>query len=396
MSSKRFLTIRYRTTGTRFWIYPQPGAKAEIVYLNAAPGTIREGPQDSGIYVVDAKDKTPYYLSGGWPPYTGRRLDPALPGPRGHFDHITPEEEAFSSATAFATIRCVLDIWEHYLGRKVRWYFRDSYPRLEVIPRVLVKRNAISKFGYIECGFSSLARRAGPWCQNFDIVAHEVGHIILKDVIGYPAYRSVELRAHEEASADLVALLSSLHVESVVRRLLRRTQGNLFSSNALSRFGELSRSRQLRNAFNTRTMARVPWNPDADRYKYSLALPFLGGAFDVLVGIYLSNLVRRGVIPRPLAENADSRPDGPVRGVPTAFARRFKRKEAAFVGALLDARDTFARLLVTTWERTSMHDLAYPRVVEHMLDADRDLSGGRHHRIIRDSFATRLILPAPG
>ena len=86
MPSKRFLTVRHRTTGTKFWICPQPGSPAEIVYLDAAPGTIRDGPQDSGIYVVDAKDKIPYFLSGAWPPYTGRRADPATPGPRGHFD----------------------------------------------------------------------------------------------------------------------------------------------------------------------------------------------------------------------------------------------------------------------------------------------------------------------
>lgn len=323
------------------------------MYIDAAPGTIRAGPQDDGIYVVDAENKISYDDSGTWPPYAGPRHPPAEPDSFGHFDHITPKDAEFSSATVFATIRLVLTIWEHYLGRKVRWYFRDTYPRLEVIPRVLLEKNAVSKFGYIECGFKNPKTRFGPYCQNFDVVAHEVGHIILKDVIGNPPYRAVAFRAHEEAAADLVAMIALLHFKSVVKHLLQETKGNLYSVNVLSRTGELSKATQIRESF-------------------------------------------RRAIPRRLAEDSYDALGEDILDLQPAFAKHFKKKEEAFEAALLGARDEFARLLARTWAKTSMSDLTYPRVIDDMITADLELHRGRNIAIIRDSFYWREILPKKG
>lgn len=396
-SKSRFLTTRYAETGTRFLISPQPeqvnGFEPETVYLKAAPGTIRAGPQDEGLYVVDAEAKVPYEDSGDWPPYTGPRRPAARPDAEGHFDHILPEDDTFSSATVFATIRLVLTIWEQYLGRKIRWYFRDAYPRLEVIPRVLVDGNAISKFGYIECGFASLKRRSGPFCQHFDVVAHEVGHMILKDVIGNPSYRTLEFRSHEEAAADLVAMVALLHFESVVKHLFAETHGNLYSSNVLSRTVELSRTKQLRKLFNHKTMANLRWDPDPDYYKYELAAPFSGGAYDIFVEIYEQDLVRRGAIPKTLAEDSFHIAGEENEDLQPRFRKHLQKREAQFEGALLHARDAFARLLARTWANTSMQDLTYPRVVENMIEADLELHRGRHIPIIQDSFVWREIVP---
>src|SRR5206468_13112929 len=57
------------------------------------------------------------------------------PNRQGHFDEIEPDDETFKSATAYGAIRCVLDIWEVYLGRRLAWHFGDTYRRLEIIPR---------------------------------------------------------------------------------------------------------------------------------------------------------------------------------------------------------------------------------------------------------------------
>lgn len=396
----RFLTARHEKTGTRFLIYPQLRtlegfSDPETVYLDAAPGTIQVGPQDDGIYVVDAEDKVSYEDWGGWPPYGGPRRPRAEPDADGHFDHITSEDDEFSSATVFATIRIVLTIWEHYLGRKVRWYFRDTYPRLEVIPRALVDPNkkASSKFGYIECGFKNPKTHYGPFCQNFDVVAHEVGHMILKDVIGYPPYRTVQLRAHEEACADLVAMIALLHFKSVVKYLLHETHGNLYSDNVLSRTGELNRTKQIRKAFNSKTMSKAKWDSDPDNYKYQLAQPFIGAAYDIFVEIYERHLIRLDAIPKGLAEDSRNPLGDEVLDLQPRFTKHFKKNEGAFERALLDARDDFAKLMVRTWTKTSMHDLAYPRVVENMVDADLELTRGKHVTIIRDSFFWREIIP---
>lgn len=394
----RFLSTRYEETGTRFLVYPQwktlkGHEDPEPMYLDARPGTIQAGPQDDGIYVIDAEDKIPYYQSGEVPPYGGPGRPPAEPDAAGHFSDIGPEDDEFSSATVFATIRLVLMIWEHYLGRRVRWYFRDTYRRLEVIPRANLEGNAASFYGYIECGFENLEERSGPFCQNFDIVAHEVGHIVLKDVIGYPPYRTMALRAHEEACADLVALVTVLHFKSVVEELLAETKGHLFSLNVLSRFGELRKSKELREVFNDVTLSDVRWDSDQEHYKYALALPFAGAAYDILVYLYQHHLVRRRAIPKRLADDSFNYPGVPMPDIRDEFAPYFDRKPEAFKEALLDARDEFARLLAKTWKKTSMQDLEYPRVVENMLDAELELYGGAYRLILLEAFELRDIVP---
>jgi hypothetical protein len=52
-------------TGTRFRIYALPKrlkqtGQPEVIYVRAAPGTIRAGPEDERIQVVMAEGKEPY------------------------------------------------------------------------------------------------------------------------------------------------------------------------------------------------------------------------------------------------------------------------------------------------------------------------------------------------
>lgn len=401
-SDARFLGTRYRRTGTRFRIYPQPKyatgvGNPTIVYVDAAPHTIQAGPQDERIYVVDAKRKDAYALSGGHPPYprTKSSCFPRVrPDRRGHFAHLRAGSRAFTSAMVFATVRCVLEIWEGYFGRKIPWSFRDSYPRLELIPRVETV-NAWSMPGYIECGFWNLAPQK-PLAENFDVVAHETGHCIIHQVIGEPPRpKPLQYRALDEALADVLAVVSGLHLEPVVDRLLQRTRGDLFSVNVLSRLGEIAGSRQIRKLFNSKKMSTLKWDPDPDAYKYELGSPFAGGAFDVLVEVYQRGLVRRGAISPALGERSLAAVHRPRGRVPREFSRKFSAKREAFKTALIEARDYFGRLLARTLDRTSMSDPAFATVVANMLEADAQLSGGEHRQIIRRSFVWREILPDP-
>lgn len=399
ISDDSFLHTRYRQRGTRFRIYPQPKwvkgfGKPMLVYVNAAPGTIQPGPQDERMYAVDAKNKPAYAESGGWPPYAGPSYRPVRPDHRGHFDHLRAGTRMFSSAMMFATVRSVLEIWERYFGRELPWDFRETYPRLELIPRV-ESDNAWSQYGYIECGFVDFeTRRRKLFVENFDVVAHEVGHCLIHEVLGQPSPpKPLQYRALDEGLADLLAVVSSLHFEPVMDRLLRRTGGNLFSVNVLSRVGELGRSRQIRNMFNDKKMSTVQWDPDPDAYKYVLSLPFTGGAFDVLVDIYQLQLVRRGAISRKLGERSYTAVHRDVTGVQREFRRQFKEKRTIFKVALVEARDYFGKLLARTLDRTTMHDPSYQTVVANMLEADAQLSGGEYRQIIREAFEWRKILP---
>jgi hypothetical protein len=430
--------------GTRFRIYPQaknvPGfASPSTIYVGSRPGTIGPGPADSRIRVIDAmgrrphKWKLPYSDSASgeprWrPPYPPRdpRHQPVT-ARRGHFDHVRTGTRAFSAANAFATVRCVLEIWEHYLGRKIVWFFSDRKRRhLEIIPRVETD-NAWSgegflEFGYLRPGARRRRRRRPEWlCENFDVVAHETGHLILKSVIGNPtaAKKTLEYRAHEEGAADLVALVACLHFDGVVDRLLANTQGRLFSRNLLSRYGEKGRGRQIRSAFNS----AATWSPwiataEATYDKHAFSKLFTGGAFDVFVEIYEHYLVRRGVIAPRLARESKSAVATAIDAdSPAATHRRFERLRQSFAVhfakntekfrlALLDARDDFGHLLARTWARTSTEDfpgrdlprgnnrLPYSGVVANMIAADRAL-GGRYETIIRAAFRRRGISPAP-
>lgn len=55
---------KYRTC---FLIFPQNQYltgfhEPEIVYINALPGSIKPGPEDDRMYVVDAMNKKPYLI----------------------------------------------------------------------------------------------------------------------------------------------------------------------------------------------------------------------------------------------------------------------------------------------------------------------------------------------
>jgi hypothetical protein len=437
--------FRFDPRGTRFRIYQQ-ASKVEgfaaplTVHVASRPNTIGPGPSDSRIRVIDAagrrpfKWKLPYSDSAvgepRWrPPYpSGDPRHPPVKARRGHFDHVRVGTRAFSAVNAFATVRCVLEIWEHYLGHRIVWFFRDrEHQYLELIPRAETD-NAWSGEGFLEFGYSRPRRRgrrrsAPAWLsENFDVVAHETGHLILKSVIGNPtaSKKTLEYRAHEEGAADLVALIACLHFDHVVRRLLANTRGRLFSRNMLSRFGEATRGAQIRSAFNSATI----WSPsvataEAKYDTHAFSKLFTGGAFDVLVEIYEQYLVRRGAIPAGLARESKSAIAIAIdRASPAVTHRRFRQLRRSFAVhyardpekfrlALLDARDDFGRLLAKTWARTSVDDfpgrdrprgntrLPYSGVVANMIAADRAL-GGRYGAIILAAFRRRGISPRFG
>ena len=432
--------FRFDTRGTRFRIYQQAKtvrgfAGPLTVYVNSRPGTIGPGPADSRIRVIDAVGRRPYKwklpysdsTSGEprWrPPYpSGDPRHTPVKARRRHFDHVRVGTRAFSAANAFATVRCVLEIWEHYLGRRIVWFFRDRERRhLEIIPRVETN-NAWSGEGFLEFGYLLPRRRPGDpvWlCENFDVVAHETGHLILKSVIGNPtaAKKTLEYRAHEEGAADLVALVACLHFDHVVRRLLANTRGRLFSRNMLSRFGEESRGAQIRSAFNAATIWSPSFQTAEKKYdKHAFSKLFTGGAFDVFVEIYERYLARRGAIPATLARESKSAIAAALDNAsPSATHRRFQQLRRSYTAhfakdrekfrlALLDARDDFGHLLAKTWAQTSVEDfpgrdlprgnkrLPYSGVVANMIAADRAL-GGRYQTIIRAAFRRRGIVPA--
>jgi hypothetical protein len=401
-----------RGRGTRFRLFAQlPVLEAfrepETVWVSRPPGTIGPGPTDDRMYVVDPITKRAPYEYPYLPPYAGPAHPPAVPGPRGHFDDLDVTHPAFRAAHMYGTVRRVLDIWEGYVGRRIEWHFHGIRERLELVP-YLDWQNAHAGFGFIEAGYGLDERgQRHLHCLNFDVLAHELGHILVYSEVGTPARgrETAEYFGFHESAADLVALVCALHFHTVVDHVLRRSAGNIYIRSELSRIGELSEHKQIRVADNTLRMSDVadvstPAELLCQPELHQLAQPLTGALFDILVDVYQQNLVDAGLISAQL-DRLSGRATGIAVDDPAIdarFAAAYEGRHDAFKAALLDARDYVGTGLARAWRRLSPHHLTYADVGQALLAVDRDLTGGKYRETIRESLVWREIgsLPSTG
>lgn len=390
--------------GTRFKVFPQPRflegfETPEVVWVSPPAGTIGPGPSDDRMAVIDAIDKKPYDDTL-WPPYSGVSRPGPIPDANGHFDYLDEDSREFGAAHLYAVTRRVLDIWEGYFGKRIPWYFEDIQDRLELIPYV-EWNNAHAGYGFLETGFGKA--RSGerhPYCLNFDVLAHETGHIIVFSVVGIPHDNTLtaEYKAYHESSSDMVALLSLLHFESFVDRLLNGSSGNLCAENELNRIAELSDSEEIRKASHGKRMrdvanVSIPWNRLNQKQLHAIGEPMTGAMFDILVEMFQELLVERSLITRSLADMAFRVPGDAKAAaeVQAGFDAAYRENEACFKEALIDARDMVGERLARTWEAIGPHHLSFANVAVKFLSADRALTGSRYQEIVKESFLWREI-----
>ena len=399
------LTLRCRECGTRFRLFPQPrfgrlASEPETVWLLPTAGTLAAGPADERMYVIDPIGKPyPYGIARGpygssflyYPPWNGPVRPPPLPDAEGHFDYLPVGTPAFESAHAYGVARFVLDIWEDYFGHRIGWHFLGTYDRLEIaLLRAL--ENATAGYGFMELGSEVVDGALQLFSLNFDIVAHEMGHLILYSQIGLPDLDAVdgEFFGFHESGADLVALITALHFNSVVDHLLETTRGNLYTFNELNRFAELSPSKQIRMADNTTKLSAFAagWTDEHD-----LSEPLTGAFFDLFVDVFHDKLVERGVISpdvEALMDELERQPE--LAGViQSYFDRAYAENAAAFRLALLESRDQAGTALAKLWARLPANYLHYDEIGDLMLEVDQDMTGGRHIAEIITNFRWREI-----
>ncbi|MCY7342765.1 MAG: hypothetical protein LH603_13240 [Pseudonocardia sp.] len=402
------LDERLAETGTRFRIFPQPRfllkadgsgplfPEPEVVTVSVAPDDIQPGPADDRMFVVDAVNKLPYSRFFR-PPYTGSTRPAVEPGEDGHFTHLDPAGREFSAATMYATVRRVLDIWEDYFDHRLDWHFESDFSRMELIP-LIEWDNAQSGYGFLEFGFGRTANgtidHTRPYCENFDVLAHELGHSIIFTEVGVPsnpADQAIDYGGMHESSGDLTAIVALLHFDSFVGHLLNTTRGNLLTVNGLDRVGELSDSREIRVAFNGKRMSDVGEQP------HERSLPLTGAIFDTMVEVFQQTLVAEGLITADLRDRSTHLPGSAedLDLIDADFAAAYRGKKKEFTEALLLARDYLGRLLAVTWGTLSADFLTYHDILRALLRADRALDGGRNQQIIRECFAWREIGPVP-
>ena len=397
--------------GTRFRLYPQMPdvegfSRPETVRVSRPPGTIGPGPFDGAMRVVDAVDKPAPYTFPYMPPYQGVVFPPARPGRHGHFDHIAPDSREFLSAHMYGSVRFVLDVWEGYLGNTVRWYDPRDRFIIELVPDVAWD-NAHAGVGFIETG--GRTNRDGSYhhfALNFDVLAHEVGHTLLFSELGIPSSETLtpQYLGFHESMSDTVALVSTLHFESIIDDLIDQTDGNLYVLNFLNRIGELSRSEQIRMAANNAHMedlASLQLSPQGEwidptgqgRKAHQLAQPLTGALFDSLVELYQDGLVRRGVLPPDLDP-----PGWTVQSVTQSLDRlqsmhhdAVAHHRRAFVASLIEARDTLGFALAASWRRLRPENFTFAGFAEKFLDVMAESGQAHNLPAFAENFLARGI-----
>ncbi len=391
--------------GTRFKLFPQPRfldafQEPETVLVSSPAGSLGPGPSDDRMYTVYPVDKPrPYGIAPGpgdraealVPPWRGACYPPAMPDEDGHFDTFEPGTREFEAAHLFGTVRFVLDIWEDYFGRRIPWHSEKHFDRLELTIQPTLE-NAYSGYGFLEMGGDRKHGRYKPFSLNFDVIAHEVGHAIIYSEVGVPdpSGATGEYYGFHESAADLVALISSLHFNSLVDHLLENTHGNLYVLNAANRMAELSGNTQIRIAANDVRLSKFArgWVKE-----HKLSQPLTGAFFDILVDLFHECLLDYGAIDPHVEDLSDellATPDyQPV--MQDLFDEAFARDPDGFKLALVDARDILGTYLADTWQRLARNDLNFVDVARAFEAVDIEHTGGRFGRLIRGNFDLRDI-----
>ena len=391
--------------GTRFKLYPQPRfledfEEPETVYVSSPAGSLDPGPADHRMYAIFPVGKpAPYGINPNpdssddvpMPPWEGAVQPLAEADQQGHFDHLEPGTPQFEAAHLFGTVRFVLDIWEGYFDREIPWHSAKHYDRLEltILPSL---ENAYSGYGFLEMGGDRKHGRYKPFSLNFDVIAHEVGHAIIYSELGVPHPRGTtgEYFGFHESAADLVALISSLHFNSLVDRLLLRTSGNLYRLNSITRMAELSDNAQIRIAANDVRLSEFErgWIKE-----HKLSQPLTGAFFDIFVDLFHECLLDYGAIDEHMEHLSDellATPDyAPV--MQALFDEAFAASPDGFKMALVDARDILGTYLADTWKEIDSNSLNFVDVARAFEAVDRAHTGGRYEKLIRGNFEMRDI-----
>jgi len=348
--------------------------------------------------VVPIGKRRPYGMATGpygspflyLPAWHGPIWPPAEPDLWGHFDHLAVGTREFEAAHAFACVRWVLDIWERYLGRRIVWNFEPDYDALEIslFPEF---DNAYSGYGFLEIGADTEDGEVRSFGLNFDVIAHETGHLIIHSLLGVPDpdRQTPEYLGFHESAADVVAMISAAHFEPVLDELFANTRGNLYALNELNRIGELTEQKQIRLASNMVKMSafREAWE------EHRLSLPLTGAIFDILCDIYHRLLIERGLIGSSLRRlvSQQERLRANDAQIQAGFDAAFAVNPPAFRESFYEAREWLGHYLGAAWGRLSIDGFSYEAVGRSLLEADENLGNGRYREAIESSFRWREI-----
>lgn len=341
-------------------VYPQDPFVGEPEVRRMSSSDIRRGLVNGRVRIDDSR--------GGV----------AQPDDDGNYMYL-PGSIEFDQVNAFYYTTFTLRMYERYAKRSIPWAFPSA--RIKIDPHVGNDANAFYDEGNQMLGFHTFVYdlRELSTAQSADIVSHEAAHAILDGMRDlYNESFGLGARSFHESFGDITTVLVALHDDSLIRRLLKWTDGNLrmttFVSEVAERLVELNQNGgnylsehtlYLRNAFNQFT--NVPFDdlpfdsPDPlklSRQEHSYSRLFSGAFYDILVGIY---------------EKLKS------EGVPGYIA-------------LYKARDLMGQLVVNAIEAGPVGEMTFADMAQTFLSVDNVLNQGQHIEVMKEVFAKRGIL----
>ncbi|MBX2836838.1 MAG: hypothetical protein KTR35_08280 [Gammaproteobacteria bacterium] len=389
-------------SGSGIWVNLYPvgpfgdgKTQSESVCLSSVPQLMGVGPSDDELVVINSAHKRPF-AEHEPPIIRGELAEPFVPRTEADLQFVDEGTEHFCCVHMFGSVRRALDVWETYFGYKLTG---RRQKKIQLIPFV-DWNNAQAGDRFIETGFQvSDEGITQPFCLSFDILAHECAHIILFEQIGTPTARTVTstYKAFHEAAADWMSLLSVLHFDGFLERVLDATQGNLYQPNQWSQFGQISPTSYIRLASNAKRMSQVasPNVPLADlgpRELHEMAEPLIGALYDIYVGIYQAVLQDMDVpIPTPVGRSkAVSDEAARMPCLETQNIYRLHRDE--FIEAMKTSRDLLGFMLAESCLQLPAHFMDFQSITDALFVSDELITGGRYQEVIMEALTWREIL----
>jgi hypothetical protein len=303
----------------------------------------------------------------------------AMPDDEGNYLYW-PGNPEFDQVNAFYYATFTLKMFERYASRQIPWSFPAT--RITVDPYVGNLANAFYNEQEQLLGFHAFNTNNGELhstAQSADIVSHETAHAVLDGLRDlYNESFGLGARSFHESFGDMAAILVGLHDDSLIRRLLEWTKGDLKMSTFITEVAEhltdellhnqhfSHHTVYLRNAFNT--LKAVPFddllfetdNPDTQltREEHNYSRLFTGAFYDILVGVY----------------------------------ERFKEHNMPDYVALYRARDVVGQILVAAIESGPLGELTFADMAKAFLATESILYNRKYYAILRYVFDKRGIL----
>lgn len=164
-----------------------------------------------------------------------------------------PDQPQFAQVNAFYYTTFTLRMYERFAQRAIPWAF--AAPRIRIDPQTGSNGNAFYNEQDQLLGFNQfeIDGKLFNTAHSADIVCHEAAHAVLDGLRDlFNESFGLGPAAFHESFGDITAMLVALHDETLIRRLLEWTNGDLHMDNFVSALAE-----QITRVYKTQPMKGI-------------------------------------------------------------------------------------------------------------------------------------------